>query len=52
MVVSGPLHASAVLLQTKNTGTHRIRGWVDPRAGLYGLEMVKSLAPAITSKTL
>jgi hypothetical protein len=34
--VGGQLHASASLRPGKRTGTHRIGGWVDPRACLDG----------------
>ena len=36
MRVGGQLHAPAALLPGKRPGTHCIRGWVGPRAGLVG----------------
>jgi hypothetical protein len=36
MDVGGQFHAPTVLTAGKNPGTHRIRGWVVPRAGLDG----------------
>jgi hypothetical protein len=35
------LHDPAALTPRKNSGTHRIRGWVGPRAGLEVLEKRK-----------
>jgi hypothetical protein len=36
--VSGQLHAPAALPPDKVLGTHRIRGWVDPRVGMDVVE--------------
>jgi hypothetical protein len=38
MEVSSELHALAALPPGKNHGTHRIGGWIGPRAGLDTLE--------------
>jgi len=35
-VVRGQRHAPGALHQGKKTGTHKIGGWADLRAGLYG----------------
>jgi hypothetical protein len=41
--VSGQFHAPAALPLGKEPGTHWIRGWVDPRAGLDDVEKRKFL---------
>jgi len=43
MEISGQLHDPAALLPGKKSpGTHRIRGWVDPRAGLNAMAKGKN----------
>ena len=45
MEVSGQLDLQAALPTEKNAITHKIGGWVGPRAGLDVLEERKNLLP-------
>jgi hypothetical protein len=46
MEASDQLYIQAVLSPRKDSGTHIIGGWVDPRDALDFLETKKSLDPA------
>jgi hypothetical protein len=51
MEVSGQLHAPVVLPPGKEPpGTHRIGGWMDPRAGLDAVVKRKIMRPGRESK--
>jgi hypothetical protein len=45
-VVSGQIHAPAALPPEENTGSRRIRDWLDLRAGMALSETIKILFPA------